>query len=72
MSLGQVVSHPHGKSMPNLGQRFLALWQGSYCLVVNQEPVGVLDLEVVRVSRFKFDNATALRVREDLVESKLE
>jgi len=66
------MRHPHGKSMSYLGQRILALREGDDRLVVNQQPVGVLNLEVVRVGRVKLDNAAALGVRENLVEREPE
>ena len=58
--------------MSYLGQRILALRESDDSLVVNQQPVGVLNLEVVRVGRFQLDNTAALRVCENLVEREPE
>ncbi len=54
----QFVRRPHRQPMPHIRQRDLVRWKRAYFLVVNQEPVGVFNFEVVRIGRFKLGNAT--------------
>ena len=58
----QLMSDPHGEPVAYLRQRILPAGQRRDLFVVNQQPVGVLNLKVVRVSRFKLDDAAFCRV----------
>jgi len=58
--------------MPNFGHGFLALGESDDSFVVNEQPVGVLDLEVVRVSGVQFNDAATNGFCENLVQSQLE
>jgi hypothetical protein len=48
----QLVPDPHGQPLPYVRHVALIGWQFGDFLVVDEQPVGVLDLQIVGVSQF--------------------
>lgn len=53
---------PHCEAMPDFRWRRLTFWQRADFLVVNQQSVGVLDLEVMRICRIEFHDSALDRI----------
>ena len=54
------MGNPHREAVLYLGKRQLVVRQGTDFLVVNEQPVGVLNLEVVGIRGFELDDSTVM------------
>jgi hypothetical protein len=53
----KLVCDPHRQAVLNPGERHLVIWQRADLLVVDKQPIGIFDFQVVRISGFEFDYA---------------